>query len=47
MIFQKKVDELFHRILNVFGIVDDILIPRFDELGRGHDTTLDKVLRIC
>ena len=45
--FQRKIDKLFNRIPNVFSIADDILIAGFDELGRGHDATLDKVLRIC
>ena len=30
----------------VFSI-DDILIAGFDELGRDHNATLEKVLRIC
>ena len=32
---------------NVFGIADDILIAGFHDLGRDHDATIDKVLRIC
>ena len=35
--FQKNVDEFFHGIANIFGIIDDILIAGFDELGRDHD----------
>ena len=31
----------------MFGIVDDILIAEFNDMGRDHDATLDKVLRIC
>ena len=31
----------------VFGITDDILIAGFNELGRDHGATLNKVLRIC
>ena len=45
--FQRKIDELFLGLPNVFGIADDILIEGFDEMGRAHDATLNKVLRIC
>ena len=37
--FQKKTDQLFNGVPNVFGIADDILISGFDELGRDHDET--------
>ena len=43
---QRKIDELFQGLPNVFGIADDILIAEFDDLGRDHDAILDKVLRI-
>ena len=45
--FQKKLDGLLSGMPNVFTIADDILTAGFDELGRDHDVTLDKVLRIC
>ena len=45
--FQKKTDELFSIMLNVFGIAIGILITGFDEHDRGHDGTLEKVLHIC
>ena len=45
--FQKKIDKPFNGMFNVCSILDDILISGFDELGRDHDMTLDKVLRIC
>ena len=45
--FQKKITELFSGMLSVFVIVDDILIASFDEGGRDHHVTLEKVLRIC
>ena len=32
---------------NVFRIGDDILIAGFDEQGKDHEETLDKVLWIC
>ena len=31
----------------VFSIADDILIAGFNEIGIGHNATLDKVPRIC
>ena len=45
--FQRNIDELFHRLTNVFGIANDILIEGFDNIGRYHDETMDKVLEIC
>ena len=45
--FQKKKDEFFSDMSNVFSIADYILTAGFKELGRDHDVTLDKVLRIC
>ena len=44
--FQRKIDELFQTLLNVFGIADDILIAGFNDLGKDHDVTSEKVLRI-
>ena len=44
---QHKIDEIFNDIPNVFGIVDDILVKRFDEDGTDHDTAVHKVLRWC
>ena len=41
--FQKKIDEFFSSMLCVFSIFDDILIAGFNELGRGHGVTLNKV----
>ena len=43
--FQKKIDELFGYILNVFGIADAILIAGFDADSRDHDARLQEVLR--
>ena len=31
----------------MFGIADDICIAGIDDMGRGHNATPDKVLRIC
>ena len=44
-IFQKKIDELYIGIPNVFCIADHILTTNFDEQGRDHDATLQKVLQ--
>ena len=44
---QRKIDEIFQGFSNVFGIADDIVIAGFDDLGRDHNATLEKVLRIC
>ena len=45
--FQENIDELCSGMPNVFSIADDILIAGFDELGRNHNATLDRMLRIC
>ena len=47
VMFQRKIDELFQGLSNVFGIVYDIIIAGFQDIGRDHDATLNKVLRIC
>ena len=44
---QRKIDEMFHGLPNIFGIADDILIAGFDDPGRDHDERVDKVLEIC
>ena len=42
--FQKRIDELFRGMPNVFGIADDILIAGFNEQGRDHDAVVEKYL---
>ena len=42
---QKKTDELFSDMPNIFSIADDILIAGFGEQGEDHNAMLDKVLR--
>ena len=42
----QTIDKLFNGMPNIFGIADDHLYAGFDELGRDHDTTLDKMLKI-
>ena len=46
-IFQKKIDELFNDIPNVFGIADDILIVGFHAYGRDHDVSSEQMLLRC
>ena len=41
--FQRKIDELFQGLPNAFSIADDILISGLDDIGRGHNATLEKV----
>ena len=38
--FQRKMDEIFKGLPNVFGIADDILILGYDADSRDHDRTL-------
>ena len=38
--FQRKIDEIFKDLLNVFGIADDILVVGYDADGKDHDDTL-------
>ena len=45
--FQKKTDEIFSCMPNVFDIVDDVLIAGFNEQGKDHDVILEKVLWVC
>ena len=45
--FQRKIDKLFNRLPNVFGITDDILIEEFNDLGRDHDEKVHLALKIC
>ena len=41
-------DEYLHLLLpNMFGFANDILIAGFNNIGRGHNHTIDEVLRIC
>ena len=44
---QKKIDELFSGMPNVFGIAGEILIAGFNEQGKDHYEILDKVLWVC
>ena len=45
--FHRKIDKLFQRLPYMFGIVDDILTAWLNDMGRDHNATVQKVLRIC
>ena len=45
--FQKKIDEIFSSMPNVFNIADAILIAGSDKQGKNHGETLGKVLQVC
>ena len=45
--FQRKIDEIFNDIPNVFGITDDILVIGYDIDGADHDKAVYKVLSQC
>ena len=46
-VFQKKINELSSGMPNAFDTADDIAIIVFDEQGKNHDKTLEKVLQVC
>ena len=43
--FQRKIDEIFKDMPNVFGIADDILVVGYEADGRDHDETVQRVLQ--
>ena len=45
--FQHKIDEIFNNMLNVFGIVDDILVIGYDKDGADHDEAVYNMLKWC
>ena len=45
--FQRKIDEIFKDMPNVFGIADDILVAGYEADGRDHDKTVQRVLQRC
>ena len=45
--FQRKIDEIFNDMPNVFGITDDILVVGYEDDGRDHDEAVQKVLQRC
>ena len=40
--FQRKIEEIFKELPNVFGIADDILVVGYDRNGKDHDDTLQR-----
>ena len=45
--FQRKIDDQFKELPNIFGIADDILISDYYNDGKEQDNTLRRVLPIC
>ena len=45
--FEWKMDEIFNGMPNVFGIADDIMVLGYEDDGRDHDKTVQKVLQRC
>ena len=45
--FQRKIDEIFKDMPNVFGIADDILVARYEADDKDHDETVWRVLQRC
>ena len=45
--FQRKIDEIFNDMPNIFGITDDILVIGYEDDGRDHDNTVQNVLQRC
>ena len=46
-IFQRKIDQIFNDMPNVYGIADDILVIGYDEDGADHDEAVSSVLKQC
>ena len=38
--YQRKIDEIFKDLPNVFGTAEDILVVGYDVDGKDHDDTL-------
>ena len=45
--FQRKIDEIFNDIPNIFGIADDILVIGYDKVGADHNKAVYNVLSQC
>ena len=46
-IFQRKIDEIFKDLPNVFSIADEILVVGYEADCKDHNKTLWRVLQIC
>ena len=44
--FQRKIDNMFKELPTAFGILDDILVVRFDRDSKDHDATLQSTENI-
>ena len=42
--FQRKINEIFNDIPNIFGMADDILVIGYDKDGAHHDKAVYNVL---
>ena len=45
--FQRKIEEIFKDLPNVFGIAEDILAVGYDIDGKDHYDTIQRVVKIC
>ena len=45
--FQRKIDDIFKKLPNVFGTAEEILGAYYDDDGTVHNNTLRSVLLIC
>ena len=45
--FQRKTNEIFKGLPNVFGTADDILIVGYDADGTDHDRIMRQVMQMC
>ena len=45
--FQRKSDEIFKKLPNVFSIADGILVVGYASNGKDYDETIQRVLQIC
>ena len=45
--YQMKTDEIFKDMPYVFGIANDILVAGYEDDGRDHDETIQRVLQRC
>ena len=45
--FQRKIDEIFKDLPNIFGIADDILVAGYESDSIDHDKTVWRVLQRC
>ena len=43
--FQRKIDESFNDMPNVFGITDDILVVGYEDNDKDHNKTVQKLLQ--